>query len=70
MANFSEIVEKVVSLETEQMEEIKDIISKVLVEKRRASFLKNHHEALKDAEEGKLFGSNNPTEIAQWLKSL
>jgi hypothetical protein len=70
MPNFSDIVEEVISLETEQMEEIKDIISKALVEKKRASFLINHQDSLQDAIEGALFSSNNPTEIAQWLKNL
>ena len=70
MPNFSDIVEEVISLDTDQMEEIKDIISKVLVEKRRASFLKNHQEALKDAADGKLFSTSNPTEIAKWLERL
>ena len=70
MPNFSEIVEEVISLEAEQMEEIKDIISKVLVEKKRESFLKNHEEALKDAAEGKLVSTDNPDVIAQFLKKL
>lgn len=70
LPTFSDIIEEVVSLETEQIEEMKDILSKVLIERRRASFLKNHEETLKDAAEGKLFSSNNPGEIAQWLKNL
>jgi hypothetical protein len=70
MPNFSDIVEEVISLETEQMEELKDIISKALIEKRRASFLTTHQEALKDAAEGALLSSNNTTEIAYWLKNL
>lgn len=70
MPNFSDIADEVISLETGQMEEIKDIISKVLVEKRRSSFLKDHQDALKDATEGKLFSSDNPAEIAHRLKNL
>ena len=70
MPNFSDIVEEIIALEAEQMEEIKDIISKVLVERKRASFLKNHHDALKDAVDGNLFSSDNPTEIADRLKNL
>lgn len=70
MPDFSDIVETVVSLEPEQMEEIKDIISKALVEKRRVSFLKNYQDSIKDAAEGKLFGSDDPTEITNWLKNL
>lgn len=70
MPNFSDIVEEVTSLEAEQMEEIKDIISKVLIEKRRESFLKNHQEALQDAADGKLFDSDDPKEIALFLKNL
>ena len=70
MPNFSDIVEEVTSLEAEQMEEIKDIISKVLIEKRRESFLKNHQEALQDAADGKLFHSDDPEEITLFLKNL
>jgi hypothetical protein len=70
MPNFSDIVEEVTSLEAEQMEEIKDIISKVLVEKRRESFLKNHQEALQEAASGKLFSSDDPEATALFLKNL
>ena len=70
METFSDIMEKVISLDTEEIEEMRDVISKVLVERRRASFLKNHKDALKDAADGKLFSSDNPIEIAQWLKNL
>lgn len=68
MPRFVDIVEDVTSLNVEEMEEIRDIISKILVEKRREEFLKNHEEALKDAREGKLFSSNNIEEIRKWLE--
>ncbi len=68
MARFVDIVEQVTSLDVEEMQEIRDIISKVLVEKRREEILKNHFEALKDVEEGKLFSSDNPEEIKKRLQ--
>ncbi len=68
MPRFADIVEEVTSLKIEEMEEIRDIISKKLVEKRREEFLKNHMEALEDAREGKLFSSNNFEEIKKRLE--
>ncbi len=68
MPTFADIVEEVTSLKVQEMEKIRDIISKILVEKRREEFLKNHFEALKDAQEGKLFSSNNFEEIKKHLE--
>lgn len=70
MPNFSDIVKEVISPETEQMEEIEDINSIALFEKRKAYLLKSHQDAKKEATEGELFSSDNPTEIAHWLKNL
>ena len=70
MPTFSDVMEKVISLDTEEIEEMKDVITKVLVERRRLSFLKSHQDALKDAADGQLFSSDNPIEITQWLKNL
>ena len=41
MPTFADIVEKVTSLEMEEMEEIKNIISKTLVEKKDNYILNN-----------------------------
>ncbi len=70
MQRFIDIVETVTSLSLEEMEEVQDIISKVLLEKRRSAFLKNHQKALQDAEAGTLFSSDSPNEITGWLKEL
>lgn len=67
MPRFVDIVEDVTSLNTEEMAEIRDIINKILIEKRREEFLKNHEEALKDAAEGKLKFYDNPTDLINAL---
>ena len=68
MARFIDIVEDVTSLSIEEMEEIKRIIEKILIEKRRDEILANHQQAIKDARAGKLFSSDNINEIMDWLK--
>ncbi len=70
MPRFVDIVEDVTSLNTEEMAEIRDIINKILIEKRREEFLKNHEEALRDAAEGKLFSSNSISDIKKRLDEL
>ncbi len=67
MPTFADIVEEVTSLKVEEMEEIKNIISKILVEKKREQYLVQYKEALRDSKEGKLFSSNNIDEIGKWL---
>jgi predicted transcriptional regulator len=67
MPTFADIVEEVTSLKVEEMEEIRNIISKILVEKKREKYLVQYKEALRDSKEGKLFSSNNIDEIGKWL---
>ena len=67
MPTFADIVEKVTSLEMEEMEEMKKIISQTLVEKKRTLYLQQYQQALIDSKEGKLFSSSNFDEISKWL---
>lgn len=67
MPKFADIVEEVTSLNMEEMQEIRDIISKILIEKRREEILKNHGEALKDAQEGKLKFYDNSSDLLNAL---
>jgi hypothetical protein len=67
MPTFADIVEKVTSMEMEEMEEMKKIISQTLVEKKRALYLQQYQQALVDSKEGKLFCSSNFDEISKWL---
>ena len=69
MPTFADIVEKVTSLEMEEMEEIRNIISKTLVEKKRQLYFEQYQQALDDSNEGKLFSSSNLEEISTWLNS-
>ena len=69
MPTFADIVEKVTSLEMEEMEEIRNIISKTLVEKKRQLYFEQYQQALADSNEGKLFSSLNLEEISTWLNS-
>ena len=67
MPTFADIVEKVTSMEMEEMEEMKKIISQTLVEKKRALYLQQYQQALTDSKEGKLYSSSNFDEISKWL---
>ncbi len=67
MPRFADIVEEVTSLNTEEMAEIRDIISKILIEKRREEILRNHDIALKQAKEGKLKFYDNSSDLLNAL---
>ena len=67
MPRFTDIVDEVTALEAEQMEEMRDIINKLLIEKKREQYLQQYKQALTDSKEGKLFSSNNIDEISKWL---
>jgi hypothetical protein len=69
MPRFADIVDEVTSLSTEELEEIRMIINRVLIEKKRESFVKAYQQSLQDSKDGKLFSSNNIEEIAKWLNS-
>lgn len=68
MPRFVDIVEDVTSLSIEEMEEIKRIIEKVLIEKRRDEITKSGEEARKAYKEGKLKFYNNPDDLINSLK--
>ena len=67
MPRFTDIVDEVAALEAEQMEEMRDIINKLLIEKKREQYLHQYKQALIDSKEGKLFSSTNIDEISKWL---
>lgn len=69
MPKFADVVDEVTSLSLEEMEEMRRIINKILVEKKRDHFLKVYEQSLIDSKEGKLFASSNIEEIAKWLNS-
>ena len=69
MPTFADIVEKVTSLEMEEMEEVRNIISKTLVEKKRQLYFEQYQQALANSNEGELFSSSNLEEISSWLNS-
>lgn len=63
MPRFADVVEDVTSLSLKEMEAIRRIINKVLIEKKREHFLEVYRQSLQDSKEGKLFTSNNIEEI-------
>ena len=54
MSKFIDIVDDVTSLSLSELEEIKHIIEKILIEKRREEILKSGEEAKKEYKENKL----------------
>ena len=69
MQTIADIVKRINALTLEEMEEIINIISKILVEKKRQLYFEQYQQALADSNEGKLFSSSNFEEISSWLHS-
>jgi len=69
MQTIADIVKRINALTLEEMEEIINIISKILVEKKRQLYFEQYQQALADSNEGKLFSSSNYEEISTWLNS-
>ncbi len=67
MPRFVDIVEEVTSLNTEEMEEMRNIINKILIEKRREEFLKNKTESEQLYKEGKLKFYDNASDFINAL---
>jgi ectoine hydroxylase-related dioxygenase (phytanoyl-CoA dioxygenase family) len=67
MPRFVDIVEDVTSLSVKEMEEIKNIIEKLLIEKKREEILKSIEEAKKEAKEGKLKFYDNSNDLMSSL---
>lgn len=67
MQKFADIVEEVTSLNMEEMQEIRDIITKILAEKRREEFLKNKSQSEQLYNEGKLKFYDNSSDLLNAL---
>lgn len=67
MPKFADIVEEVTSLNMEEMQEIRDIITKILAEKRREEFLKNKSQSEQLYNEGKLKFYDNSSDLLNTL---
>ncbi len=67
MVTFSDIGDRATSLDIDEMEELKEIISKVLIEKRREEILRNHEESKELYSIGKLKFYDNSTDILNAL---
>ncbi len=67
MPTFADIVEEVTSLNTEEMAEMRDIINKILIEKRREEFLRNKEESEQLYKDGKLKFYDNATDLINAL---
>ena len=67
MPGFVDIVEDVTSLSIDEMEEIKRIIEKVLIERRREEIAKSGEEAKKEYREGNLKFYDNTNDLMNSL---
>ena len=54
MKNFSDTVEEVKKLSTEEQGELSEILEHILVDEKRKEILKNHQSALEELKSGKL----------------
>ncbi len=70
MPTFSGLVEEVVLLSKEEMEELRGILNKKLVERRRQEILTASEEAMKEYEEGKLISLKTPQEIKKYFTEI
>jgi len=69
MKSFATIVQDVHSLSLDKMDELDTLLEKFKIEKRREEIVKNHNQALKDNEEGKL-KSYNTVNAINYLRDL
>jgi hypothetical protein len=67
MPTRANIIEEIVALDTDEIEEVRDDINKILIEKKRQQYLNQFHQSLADSKSGILFTSNNIDEITKWL---
>lgn len=67
MPRFADIVEEINALSIEEIDEIKLIIDKIRIEKRREEIAKNHEEAKKEYKEGKLKFYDNTDDLMNAL---
>ena len=67
MPTFSDIVDEATSLDIEQMEELKEIIAKVLIEKKREEIVLNQKESTELYLAGKLKFYDNSTDVINAL---
>jgi hypothetical protein len=67
MPTRANIIEEIVTLDTDEIEEVRDDINKILIEKKRQQYLDQFRQSLADSKSGVLFTSNNIDEITKWL---
>ncbi len=70
MPTFEELVDNVVHLSTEEMEEMRRILNKKLVEKRRQDLYEASEKALKEYKEGKAVSLSTPEEIRKYFTDI
>ncbi len=70
MPTFAELVENVDQLSMNEMREMREILDKRLVEKRRQEILDASEQAMKDYEEGKTISLNSPEEMKKFFNDL
>ncbi len=70
MPTFSDLVDEVVLLSKEEMEELRGILNKKLVERRRQEILTASEEAMKEYEEGKSISLKTPHEIKKYFTEI
>ena len=70
MLTFSEIAEQIKLLETDQLHELKIIISTIINERKTAEILRHHNEAVDNFEAGKLQSYKNTEEVSAALNAL
>ena len=67
MKRFADIVEEVKSLSTAEKNELSIILDHILIDERRESILKNHHESMEEYKSSKLKFYDNPEDIISSL---
>jgi ABC-type phosphate transport system auxiliary subunit len=67
MPRFADIVDEINSLSIEEIDEIKLIIDKIRIEKRREEMAKNHEETKKEYANGKLKFYDNTDDLMNAL---
>lgn len=65
--SYSELIEEIQLLPTEEKIEVRSLIDKYLIEERREEIYQNHLEAIKMAERGELKFTSDTDELMKML---
>lgn len=67
MKNFAHLVEEVKNLSSEEKEDLRLMLEKILAEERRKEISANHEQSMKEVKEGKIKFYDTPNDALNML---